>query len=86
MFFGVSLQGVPGFLCNFRQTSLGVYQILALAEEWTVSLKTVQFSSGSSEGSSIASNRLQILLMKASLLLSCFSMETSSPFGTVWLF
>ena len=55
----------------------------AIAEEWTASLKTVQFSSRSSEVSSIASNRLQILLMKACLLLSCFSLETSSLFGTV---
>ena len=51
-------------------------------EEWTVSLKTVQFSSGSSEVSSIASSRLQISLMKACLLLSCFTLETSSLFGT----
>ena len=45
----------------------------SIAEEWTVSLKTVHFSSGSSERSSIASNRLQISLMKACLLLFCFS-------------
>ena len=54
----------------------------SIAEEWTVSLKTVQFSSRSSEQSSIASNQLQILLMEACLLLSCFSLETSSLFGT----
>ena len=47
-----------------------------------MTLKTVQFSSGSSERSSIASNRLLISLMKACLLLSCFSLETSSFFGT----
>ena len=54
----------------------------SIAEEWTVSLKTVQFSSGLSEVSSIASNRLQISLMKACLLLSCFSLETTNLFGT----
>ena len=73
--FRVSLQAVPGFLRHSCQISLGVYEILVLgesiAEEWMVSLKTVQFSSGSSEVSSIASNRLQISLMKACLLLSC---------------
>ena len=53
----------------------------SIAEEWMVSLKTVQIS-GSSEVSSTASNRLQISLMKACLLLSCFSLETSSLFGT----
>ena len=61
MFFGVSLQGVPGFLRHSHQTSLGVCEILVLwesiAEEWMVSLKTLQFFSGSSERSSIASNR-----------------------------
>ena len=50
----------------------------SIAEEWTVSLKTVLFSSESSDRSSIASNWLQISLMKACLLLSCFSLETSS--------
>ena len=55
----------------------------SIAEEWMVSLKTVQLSSGSSERSSIASNRLHLSLMKACLLLSCFSLETSSLFGTV---
>ena len=44
----------------------------SIAEEWTVSLKTVQFSSGSSEVSSIAFNRLQISWMKACLLLFFF--------------
>ena len=54
----------------------------SIAEGWMVSLKTVKFSSGSSERNSIASNRLEIALMKACLLLSCFSLETSSLFGT----
>ena len=30
MFFGVSLQGVPGFLCHSHQTNLGVCEILVL--------------------------------------------------------
>ena len=80
--FGVPLQGVPGFLRHSRQISLGVYETRdtgpreSIVEEWTVSLKTVQFASGSSELGSIASNRMQISLMKACLLLSCFSLET----------
>ena len=52
-----------------------VNSILVSAEEWTVSLKIVQFSPGSSERSYIASNRLQISLMKVCLLLSCFSLD-----------
>ena len=49
----VLVQGVPGLLRHFHQTSLCVCGETGLreyiAEEWTVSLKTVQFSSGSSE-------------------------------------
>ena len=53
-----------------------------VAEEWMVSLKTVQFSSGSSEWSSVASNRLQISLKKACFLRFCFSLETCRLFGS----
>ena len=79
--FGVSLQGVPGFLRHSRQTSLGVYKMLVQGNPLLKSgrgLKTVQFSSGSSERSFIASDRLQTSLMKACLLLSCFSLEFQS--------
>ena len=55
----------------------------SIAEEWTVSLKTVQLSSTSYELSSGASKRLQRSLPNACLLLSCFSLETSNFFGTV---
>ena len=54
----------------------------SIAKEWTVSLKTVQFSSGSFELCSCASKRLQISLMNACLLQLCFSLETSNLFGT----
>ena len=47
-----------------------------------MSLKTVQISSRSSELCSSASKRLQISLMNACLLLSCFSLETFNLFGT----
>ena len=30
MFFGVSLQGVPEFLCHSHQTNLGVCEILVI--------------------------------------------------------
>ena len=67
-----------------------VKQVLVFTRYWSYGIHcwrmdgvSVQFSSGSSERrSSIASNRLQISLMKAYLLLSCFSLETSSLFGT----
>ena len=49
-----------------------------IAEEWTVSLKTVQFSSTPSELCYSASKRLQIALMIGWLLLSVFS--------SLWLF
>ena len=54
----------------------------SIVEEWTVSLKTVQLSSTSSELCSTASKRLQRSLTNACLLLSCFSLETSNFFGT----
>ena len=83
--FGVSLQGVPEFLCHSHQTNLGVCEVLVLgtiADEWTVPLKTVQLSSTSSELCSSASKRLQRSLTNACLLLSCFSLETSNFFST----
>ena len=83
--FGVSLQGVPEFLCHSHQTNLVVCEILVLGNpllKWTVSLKTVQLSSTSSELCSSASKRLQRSLTNACLLLSCFSLETSDFFGT----
>ena len=59
---------------------------LSTSEEWTAFWKTVQFLSGSSELSCTANctvfRRLQISLMKACLLISYFSLETSSLFGT----
>ena len=54
----------------------------SIAEEWTVSLMTVQLSSTSSELCSSASKWLQRSLTNACLLLSCFSLETSNFFGT----
>ena len=54
----------------------------SIAEEWTVSLKTVQLSSTASELCSSASKQLQRLLTNACLLLSCFSLETSNFYGT----
>ena len=46
MFFCVSLQGVPQFLCHSHQTNLGVCEILVLGnpllKSERVSLKTVQ--------------------------------------------
>ena len=89
MFWGVSLQGVPGFLCHSHQTSLGIYEILVLGNSLLKSehcLKTVQLSSTSPELCSSASKRLQISLMNACLLLSCFSLETANLFGTFWPF
>ena len=47
----------------------------SITEESTVSLKTVQLSSTSSELCSSASKRLQRSLTNACLLLSCFSLE-----------
>ena len=56
----------------------------SIAEEWTVSLKTVQFSSRSSEQSSIASNRLQISLMKACLLFQLGDIQSLWHFLALW--
>ena len=49
-----------------------------------MSLKTVHFSSGSSELCSSASKPLQISLINACLLLSCFSLETLWHFLALW--
>ena len=83
--FGVFLQG-PWISSSFASNQSWYLRDIgtreSIAEEWMVSLKTVQFSSGSSERSSIACNRQQISLKEACLLLSYFSLATSSLFGT----
>ena len=68
VFFGVSFQGVPGFLRHSHPTSLSVCEILVLENpllKSEASLKIVQFSSRSSDLCSSASIRLQISLRKA---------------------